>query len=128
MYRLRFAVSVLVIGLLTSGFLLGEDKKTEKEPIIVTVKLPTGYSKLGLSAKQKKTLLKIRGEYAAKIEELKNQIKELQEKEKADLENVLSDAQKSRLRELSPSGASKGGEIKEQSSEAKEKPADVNKK
>ncbi|HEY7426687.1 MAG TPA: hypothetical protein VH682_20800 [Gemmataceae bacterium] len=121
MYRLRFAASVLVIGLLTGGFLLGEDKKTEKEPIIVTAKLPPYYSKLGLSAQQRKTILQIRGRCAAKIEELKIQIKELQNKEKTDLEKVLSDAQKNRLRELTPGGAGKGSEVKE-------KPADVNKK
>lgn len=121
MYRLRLVVPVFAVVLLTSSFLLGEDKKTEKEPIIVTVKLPYGYSKLGLSTKQRKAILKTRGEYAAKIEELKRQIDELKEKEASDLEKYLTEAQKTRLREVTGSRTGKNNEIKDKPAEDKKK-------
>lgn len=123
MSRLRFVLSMLVIGALSTGLLLGQDKKADKETIVVTVKLPTNYSKLGLSAKQRKDILKVRGEYAAKMEELKRQMAELKQKETAECEKFLTDAQKSRLRELTP-----GGAAKEKPSEVKDKPDETKKK
>jgi hypothetical protein len=120
MSRLRFALPLLVVALLTSGVLMGEDKKKDKEPIIVNVKLPTYFSKLGLTAKQRQDVLKIRAKYTLEIQKLRDQITALQEQQKGDEENVLTAAQKARLREL------RGGKNKEK--EIPDKPADIKKK
>lgn len=127
MFRLRVVAPLLVAGLVSSGVLMGEDDKTDKEPIIVNVKMPTYYSKLNLSKKQKDDLLRVRAKTAAEIEKLnaqintlKAQIASLKEREQRDLENVLTPEQKTHLKELiAAKGKSKG---------AKEKPADPNDK
>ncbi len=105
MYRLKLLASMFVVALLTSGFLMGEDKKaedkkTEKEPVVVKSQLPRYFKQLGLSDAQRKDIYKIRGKYQEKIEELQRQIAALKEQEKTDLDNILSDAQKARLKEL----------------------------
>jgi hypothetical protein len=115
MHRLRFAAPLLLVGLLTSGFLPGQDKKGDsKDPIVVAKRLPANFNKLGLTDKQKKDVYKIRAQYAVKLEELQQKIAALRDQEKADLENVLTDAQKARLKELLTGGAGK-----EKSSEVK---------
>ena len=122
MYRLRFAIPMLVAGLLTSGFLLGQDKKTDtKEPVIISKTLPRYYRQLGLSDKQKDNIYKVRASYAVKIKELQNQINELKGKEKGDLEKILTAAQKARLRELLTGGATKEDDIKDKPTETKKK-------
>lgn len=106
MNRLCFVAALLAVGLLSGGFLVGQDKKGDsKEPIFITKRLPPGYNKLGLTDKQKKQIYVIRAKYSAKIDELKQQITALQEQEKTATENVLTPAQKARLRELRPGGA-----------------------
>lgn len=119
MSRLRFITPLFAVGLLSSGVLLGEDKKTEREPIIVNTRLPTYFSKLGLSTKQKNDVLKIRAKYNIEIEKLQQQIAAMKEQQTADMENVLTAGQKARLRELQ---SGKKGKDKE------EKPAEVKKK
>ena len=122
MTRLRFVVSVLVLGVVTSGFLFGEDKKDEKDPIIVKAQLPRHFKQLALSETQRKAVYKVRGKYAAEIEKLKQQIAALQEQETADLENILTDAQKARLKELRAGTTGKEKEPKEKPA-VTEKPA-----
>jgi hypothetical protein len=121
MFRLRLVASMLVVGVLSSGFLMGEDKKTDREPIVVKAQLPRYFKQLGLSDKQKKTIYKIRGQYAVKIDELQQQIVALKEKEKSDVANVLTAAQKARLKELQPGGSTRDKEIKEKPTEIKRK-------
>jgi hypothetical protein len=123
MCRLRFAVSMLVVGALTSGLLLGQDKKSDpKEPIVVSKTLPRYFKQLGLTDQQKKNIYKVRATYAVKIEELQRQIADLKEKEKKELEGVLTDGQRKRLKELQT-----GGATKEQPTEIKDKPAEAKK-
>jgi hypothetical protein len=108
MYRLRFAAPLLLVGLLTSGFLPGQDKKGDsKDPIVVTKRLPANFSKLGLTDKQKKEIYRIRGKYAVRLEELQQKLAALKDQEKAEVEKVLTEAQKARLRELQSGGAGK---------------------
>jgi hypothetical protein len=104
------------------GFLVGDDKKSEKEPIIVKAQLPRYFKQLGLSDKQRQDIFKARAKYAVEIEKLTKQITALREQEKRDIENVLTDAQKARLRELL-SGV--GGK---KDTETTEKPAPVGSK
>jgi flagellar basal body-associated protein FliL len=134
MSRLRFTLALLVVGLLTSGFLMGEDKKDEKEPIVVSAKLPTYFSKLNLSTKQKSDILRVRAKYAIEadklkqqLEKLKQQIADMKEQEMVDAENLLTTAQKARLKEIRD-GKSNKGKGKDKDNEIKDKPAEVKKK
>jgi hypothetical protein len=96
MSRLRLGVCVLLTALLAGNMLLGDDEKDAPK-----VKgLPKYYSKLGLTDKQKDHIYTIQGRYHAKIDALDKQIKELKAAQKKEVENVLTDAQKARLREL----------------------------
>jgi hypothetical protein len=126
MYRLRFAAPLILVALLTSGFLPGQDRKGDPEPIVITKKLPANYSKLGLTDKQKREIYKRRAAYSLKIEELQQKITALRAQEKAELENILTEAQKARLRELQSGAAGKeknevpaGGSGKDKSGEIK---------
>jgi len=105
MPRLRFLAPLLAVGVLTSGLLLGQDKKTDdREPIIVKARMPQYYSKLGLSDRQKKEVYKVRANYAAKIEELNKQIQALKDQEKADMEKLLTEAQRTQLKAFQTGG------------------------
>ncbi len=97
MARLWRVAPVLVVGMVWGGFLMGDDKK---EPIIVSARLPNYYSRLGLTAKQKNEILKIRGKYAAEIQELKQKISELMDQQDAECEKVLTSTQRDRLKEM----------------------------
>jgi hypothetical protein len=94
-------IGVVVIVFAASGVLFGDDQ--EKKDAVKGSKagaLPQNYSKLGLSDDQKKKIREVRAEYNSKIQELEDQIKELKKKEKVAMEDVLTDAQRARLREL----------------------------
>ena len=119
MLRLRIAAPALVVGLLTCGFLSGEDKKPDpKDPVFITKRLPAGFSKLGLNDAQKKKIYETRAIYSAQIEKLQQQIAELKQKEKTDVENILTVAQKARLKEIQS-----GNKPKEETA----KPAEIKK-
>ena len=124
MLRLRLVIPLLVVATFGSGFLMGEDKKTDKEPLIVRARLPTYYSKLGLSQKQRNTIYKVHGRYTAEIQELYDKIKELRDKDREDCEKVLTAEQKARLRQILLGGRGK----KTDSEEAEEAPAKTTKK
>ena len=95
-------IGVVVIVFAASGILFGDDQDTKKDAAkgLKAGALPQNYSKLGLSDDQKKKIREVRAEYGAKIQELDDQIKELRKKEKVAMEDVLTDAQRARLREL----------------------------
>jgi hypothetical protein len=96
MVRRRSALaSVLGVALLGSGFLFGVGPKP-----VAKGKLPVNWSKLGLSDDQKEKIYRVRGEYQSKIEELQLRIRQLQREERLELEKVLTDSQKKRLREI----------------------------
>ena len=122
MSRLRLVAALFVAGLLSSGFLMGEDKKTDKEPIIVRAQpLPRYFKQLGLSDKQKNSIYSIQAKYSAEIKKLNEQIAALKEQSKADVENVLTAGQKARLREIRSGGPDKEKEIKDKPAEVKKK-------
>jgi Spy/CpxP family protein refolding chaperone len=62
--------------------------------------LPTNWKQLGLSDEQKKQVYKIRETYRARIEALDKQLKELRSQEEGELSEVLTKAQRDRLREI----------------------------
>ena len=94
-------IGVIVVVFAASGVLFGDDKETKSDAKVVKQGgLPANYAKLGLSDDQKKKVREVRAEYGAKIQELEDQIKDLRKKEKVAMEDVLTDAQRARLREL----------------------------
>lgn len=103
MLRLRLAVMGFLVVLLAAGGLQGQDKKApEKDPPVPKGKgtLPTYFKKLGLTDAQTQKVYKIHTSYKTKIDALQQQINELRKEEKTELDKVLSDEQKTRLREL----------------------------
>ena len=98
MKRMMALVSVMTIALVGGGWLMGGDDKKDQPKAKGT--LPANWSKLGLSDEQKQKVYSVRAEYRTKIDELKSQIRDLEKKEKSDLEKLLTDAQKARLREI----------------------------
>ncbi|HEX4588513.1 MAG TPA: hypothetical protein VH120_01195 [Gemmataceae bacterium] len=62
--------------------------------------LPPNWGKLGLSDEQKQKVYSAQAKYRDKIDSLKKQIADLQDKEKKEMEDVLTAAQKTRLREI----------------------------
>lgn len=94
-------IGVVVVVFAASGVLFGDDKDSKSD--LKTAKqgaLPANYGKLGLSDDQKKKIRDIGSEYKSKIADLEEQIRELRKKERLAMENVLTDTQKARLREL----------------------------
>ena len=62
--------------------------------------LPAQYKKLGLRDDQVQKIYKIQTDYRGKGAELEKQLKELKTKEKTEVEGVLTDEQKNRLKEI----------------------------
>ncbi len=103
MRRLRFALGILTLVVIGGGLILGQN-----EPIKFRGQLPAGWKKLGLDDTQKSKIYSIREDYRGRIAQLEKKIKELRLEERQELEKVLTDAQKARLKEIKEG---KGGEI-----------------
>lgn len=101
MVRLRLGVLVLVTAFLATNWLAGQDKKDDpKDPPPKGTNLPKYFKQLGLTDKQKTTILSIVAEHQAKIAALNKQIADLRAQEKKQVEEVLTDEQRARLREI----------------------------
>jgi hypothetical protein len=92
-------VTALAVGLLAGGFLMGDDKKPD-DPAKVKGKLPAHFKKLGLSDQQMQQIFKIEASYAEKIDAAKKQLADLVAAQHHDVDNVLTDEQKTHLKEL----------------------------
>jgi hypothetical protein len=112
-------VTALAVGLLAGGFLMGDDKKPD-EPTKLKGKLPAHFKKLGLSDKQMQDIFKIEAGYLDKIDALQKQLADLKKTEHREIDNVLTDEQKTHLKELL--AADVGGKDKPPSAD-KDKPA-----
>jgi TolA-binding protein len=62
--------------------------------------LPPNWNKIGLSEDQKKKIYKIEGDASAQINDLKKKIEQLQADSRTEMLKVLSDDQKTKLKEL----------------------------
>ncbi len=62
--------------------------------------LPAQFKKLGLRDDQVQKIYKIQTDYRGKGADLEKQLKELKNKEKAEVEAVLTEEQKNRLKEI----------------------------
>lgn len=100
MKHLSSAGILMVAALLVSGGLWGDEPKQPTTPVRIRRSLPTYWSKLGLSDEQKQKLYATQAEYGVKIAALQKQIKDLQKQQRAAMEKVLTEAQKTRLREI----------------------------
>ncbi len=70
--------------------------------------LPPLFRKLGLSDEQVATVAKVRAKYDAKVKELEEKIKAARAEEAAEVEKVLTEDQRARLRELRKDTPAKG--------------------
>jgi hypothetical protein len=81
------------------------DSSTTTKPIgktappDVTHRVPSGYSKLGLTDQQKEKLYKIQAEYYPKIQALEKQVSNLRDRREKEFESVLTAPQKRLLAE-----------------------------
>jgi septal ring factor EnvC (AmiA/AmiB activator) len=109
MLRTSIAAGVLVVGiaLLAVDQSFSQDKADQAT--VVKGKLPKNYSKLGLTDEQRQKIFAIGADYNTKIAGLKKQIKTLQDQEKVDVEKVLTDDQKTALRNIILQSAPKTG-------------------
>ena len=89
-------------------------------PPDVTHRVPSGYSKLGLTDQQKEKLYKIQAEYYPKIQGLEKQVDDLRDKRVKEFESVLTAPQKRLLAEAGQKKAAAEAK-KEVKAAAKEK-------
>ncbi len=97
--RLFVGLTALAFAVIAGGWLMGDDKKPDDPPKVKGV-LPAHYKKLGLSDAQIQSIYKIEATYKDKIDALQQQIDDLKKTEHTEVENVLTDAQKTALKAL----------------------------
>jgi len=102
--RLVLAV-VTAFAFVACSVLFAQDTKVPARPTKGARGLPPNWGKLGLSDEQKQQVYTIQLEYRTKIDALQQQIREQQKKERSELNKVLTDAQKARLKEIITSKA-----------------------
>jgi hypothetical protein len=100
-------VSVVAVTLVAGSWLLGQDKKDSSSK--GKGSLPANFSKLGLTDEQKQKVYAVQGEFRSKMDDLKKEMRRLEKMQRAEMEKILTDAQKARLREIllekAPAGA-----------------------
>src|SRR5262249_44199195 len=92
MRNLLLAAAFLLVPLMAAS--AQEKKDTPKG------KLPTHWSRLGLSDEQKAKVYAAQAEFGPQIADLQKQIDALRKKEREALNGILTDAQRSRLKEI----------------------------
>jgi hypothetical protein len=104
MTRLRNACGLLAVLFLVGWLVAADDKKAGDEPKAPAPRakgqLPPGFKKLGLSDGQVQKVYLIQAAYKAKVDELDQKIRELKHQQRVEEYQVLTDAQKARLKEL----------------------------
>jgi len=119
MNRVRALLAVLVVSVIVASGSFGDDKKDDKTPVKVKGTLPPNWAKLSLSDEQRQKVYSTQAEYRGKIGELEAKIKELKKQEREEMEKVLTDAQKARLKELLLDKAPGADKKKEEKKEEK---------
>ncbi len=110
---MRIVCAVLVAGLVAVA-MAQDPKKTDTPaksdtPVRARSALPAGWSKIGLSDEQREKIHNIQADYGARVAKLKKEIAGLQKQQRADMEKVLTEAQKTRLREIAAERLPKTG-------------------
>jgi hypothetical protein len=96
--RIRALLAVLAIAVVLNAGLFGDDKTEKKGKAKGT--LPANWGKLGLSDEQKQKVYTVQTEYRDKIAELEQKLKAAKKQEREEMEKILTDAQKARLKEI----------------------------
>jgi TolA-binding protein len=97
MYRMRLLVVLIVLVGVCSPWAGGQDKTKDAKQ---RGQLPANWGKLGLTDEQKQRVYKIQNSYRPKIDALQQKIDDLRESQRKDMESVLDNAQRSRLRDI----------------------------
>jgi hypothetical protein len=84
--------------LLLCGALAGDDPKPA--PSAKAPEVPPLFRKLGLTNEQREAVVKVRARYDAKVRDLEEKIKAAREEEADDLEKLLTETQRARLKEM----------------------------
>ena len=104
MFRSVMTAVALLISFLAGGVLLngtGTRAADEpKQPAKVRGQLYAKWKELGLTDQQKQRIYKIQSDFRARIDELERKAKELRAEERVKAMEVLTPAQKARLKEL----------------------------
>jgi hypothetical protein len=100
MSRLHFLMTASALALLLATPGAADDTRPKARP----AGLPEFYDQLGLSAEQTARAARVHAEYRAEVRRLLEQIRSAREKEEARLQALLTDAQKTRLKELRAAG------------------------
>jgi Spy/CpxP family protein refolding chaperone len=105
MTRIRMFAVACIFASFCSPWVAGDDKPKAKagndSPAgRVRGQLPQNWGKLGLSDEQRQKIYKVRADYGNKIDALQKQISALRSAERKEMEKVLTDAQRARLREI----------------------------
>ena len=91
------ALAAVILGAATvAGMDGGQEPATKSKAL----KLPYGWSRIGLSAEQKAEAQKIVSEANAKVAELQKQIDAVRAQEKKELSALLTDSQRTELRNI----------------------------
>jgi hypothetical protein len=122
---MRAGVRALMGVFLLAGVglvLAQEPKKDPEPPPRVKGMLPKFFKSLGLSDEQRQAIYALQARYGGRIEVLAEQIRKLRAEEAMEIDKVLTEAQKARLREL------RLGEIGKPKDKDAEKKPDAEKK
>jgi hypothetical protein len=111
------ALALLVLPVLKAS---AQDKK-EQAPLTKSP-LPANWAKLGLNDDQKAKITAVQSKFKAKIDELSKQLKDLRKEEMSAMMEVLTDAQKARLKELALEKAGGGTGNKPEDKPTEKKP------
>lgn len=87
-------------------------KADKKEPKKARGRVPAYFAQVGLSGEQREKIYSLQADYNGKIDELQKQVAELESKRDAEVEAVLTDAQKKQLDELRAAAKKKADERK----------------
>jgi Spy/CpxP family protein refolding chaperone len=118
-YR-ALGISAVALGVAVSSLVLAQGTaKPKKDP---RGPLPANYGKLGLTDEQRDKMYPIYEEYDKKIDDLAAQIKKLQTERNDKLNEMLTPAQKARLKEIDLEEATKKAEQSKKNADAAPKP------
>jgi hypothetical protein len=102
--RVRLLVVLAVASLASAAVpLLAQDagkakaKRAARKDYDATRRLPSNFSRLGLTVEQREAIFKVRAQHLERIEALQQQIEDEEEKMMADSEAVLTDQQRTTL-------------------------------
>jgi Spy/CpxP family protein refolding chaperone len=89
---------LLGVALLGVALVVGSGTSQDKGKTPTKGQLPAGWKKLGLSKEQTLKIYSVQSQYKTKIANLEEQIRDLREKQKTEMVQILTEEQKEKLR------------------------------